>query len=196
LRVIIVHGSYGSADGNWFPWLASRIQELGHESVVPQFPTPAGQSLSNWLRVFDEQVGALSPDTVLIGHSLGVAFVLRLLERAVEPIAAAYLVAGFLGSLGLPDFDGINKEFAVPAVDWLQVTRAARSFFVYGSDDDPYVPLSRVEAIAAALGVPVTLIKQGGHLNKESGFSTFPGLLADLTVLFSEEPPTDFSGPI
>jgi predicted alpha/beta hydrolase family esterase len=129
LRVVIIHGSYGSADGNWFRWLASRVRELGHEPTVPQFPTPTGQNLSNWLRVFDEQVGALSPNIVLVEHSLGVAFILRLLERTADPIAGAFLVAGFLGPLGLPDFDRINAEFVLPAVDWPRVTRGFYGHF-------------------------------------------------------------------
>ena len=97
LRAVIIHGTYGSADGNWFPWLASHVRELGHESAVPQFPTPTSQNLSSWLRVFDDQVGPLSSNTILVGHSLGVAFILRLLERTADPIAGAFLVAGFLG---------------------------------------------------------------------------------------------------
>jgi predicted alpha/beta hydrolase family esterase len=183
LRVVIVHGSYGSAGGNWFPWLALRVRELGHEAIVPQFPTPNGQNLSNWLRVFDEQVGALTRETILIGHSLGVAFILRLLERAVAPIAGAFLVAGFLGPLDLPDFDGINAEFVLPPVDWSRVKRGAKSFFVYGSDNDPYVPLTEVEGIATALGVRMVLIENAGHLNADSGFSSFPVLLVDLGTL-------------
>jgi len=101
LRVVIVHGRYGSASRNWFPRLAERVRELGHEAIVPQFPTPTGQNLSRWLRVFDEQAGSLSCNTILVGHSLGVAFILRLLERTGEPIAGAFLVAGFLGARGL-----------------------------------------------------------------------------------------------
>jgi len=180
LRVAIVHGSCGSANGNWFPWLASRVRELGHEAIVPQFPTPKGQNLSNWLRIFDEQVGLLSPGTILVGHSLGAAFVLRLLERAADPIAA-FFVAGFLGLLGLPAYDEINTEFVMPAVDWPRLKRAAKAFFVYGSDDDPYVPQNRGEDIATALGVQMILMRHGGHLNAESGFCSFPRLLDDLT---------------
>ncbi len=183
MRIVIVHGSYGNADGNWFPWLASRVRELGHEAMVPQFPTPNGQNLSNWLRVFDEQVGALSSNTVLVGHSLGVAFILRLLERTAEPIMGAFLVAGFLGPLDLPDFDRINAEFVLPPVNWPRVRRGAKSFFVYGSDDDPYVPLNRVEDIATALGVRMALMERAGHLNGDSGFSSFPALLVDLGAL-------------
>ena len=173
--------------GNWFPWLASRVRELGHEPAVPQFPTPASQNLSSWLRVFDDQVGPLSSNTILVGHSLGAAFILRLLERTADTIAGAFLVAGFPRQLGFPDFDRINAEFVLPAVDWPRAKRGAQSFFVYGSDDDPYVPLDRVEDIATALGARMALINHGGHLNAESGFPTFPGLLADLTALLLRE---------
>jgi hypothetical protein len=44
--------------------------------------------------------------------------------------------------LDLPDFDRKNAEFVLPPVDWPRVKRGAKSFFVYCSDDDPYVPLN------------------------------------------------------
>ena len=87
----------GSPSGNWFPWLAGELRSLGHEVVVPEYPTPNNQSLESWLEVFDQDFGLenLNEDSILIGHSLGATFILKLLERAKQPIAACYLVAGF-----------------------------------------------------------------------------------------------------
>jgi uncharacterized protein len=116
---------------------------------------------------------------------LGVAFILRLLERAESTVAGVFLVAGFLGALGLPEYDGINADFALKPMNWPRVRSGARSFFVYGSDDDPYVPLERVEHIARQLTVPLIVIKQGGHLNAESGFTSFQYVLIDLQQLLT-----------
>src|SRR6185369_16951487 len=127
---------------------AARARELGHDAVIPQFPTPDGQNLANWLSVFDRDAGPLSLNTILVGHSLGVAFILRLLERTERPVAGVLLVAGFLGALGLPKFDEINADFVLQPMNWSRVRGGAKSFFVYGSDNDPYVPLEKVEHIA------------------------------------------------
>lgn len=181
-RVLILHGAHGAPDTNWFPWLAERIRSAGHEAVCPAFPTPAGQSLNAWLAIA-EPLLTESRRTVLVGHSLGVAFALRLAERLGEPVHAALLAAGFLGRLGLPDYDPINETFVVPPVDWATVKANLPRVRCYAGEDDPYVPLERSRDIADRLGVPLRVISRGEHLNGASGFVSFPDLWADLEPL-------------
>ena len=181
-RVLVLHGAYGAPDTNWFPWLAERIRSAGHEAVCPTFPTPVGQCLDAWLAVAQpllEEPGR----TVLVGHSLGVAFALRLAERLGEPAHAAFLAAGFLGLLGLPDYDPINETFVVPPVDWATVKANLPRVRCYAGEDDPYVPLERSRDIADRLGAPLRVIPGGGHLNGTSDFVSFPDLWADLEPL-------------
>ena len=52
LRVVILHGAYGRPDSNWFLWLAERVQATGHETLLPRFATPQGQSLEAWLDAY------------------------------------------------------------------------------------------------------------------------------------------------
>ena len=181
-RVVIIHGSYGSSQENWFPWLAKQVRVLGYEPIVPDFPTPEGQTLKRWLDVFEKAVGRLTPDVMLVGHSLGVAFILRVLERTRQPIAGCFLVSGFLGELGLPEFDKVNADFVTAPVDWKRVRENCGEAHVYNGDNDPYVPLERGKEIAKHLGVGVTVIKNGGHINANAGYSTFPQLLEDLKM--------------
>jgi predicted alpha/beta hydrolase family esterase len=179
-QIVIIHGSFGSSDENWFPWLARELKMLGYEAVAPGFPTPEGQTLKAWLDVFERVVGKLRPDIILVGHSLGVAFILRLLERTRQPIRGSFLVSGFLGELGLPEFDNVNAEFVNAPVDWKRVRENCGEVHVYNSDNDPYVPLGKGKEIARHLGVGLTVVGNGGHINASSGFSTFPLLLQDI----------------
>lgn len=182
-RIVIIHGSYGNSTENWFPWLARQVRALGHEAILPDFPTPEHQTLKNWLRVFDSEIGKLTPNVVLIGHSLGVAFILRILELTKQPIAGSFLVSAFLGRLGLPDFDKVNADFVTKPVNWKRVRAAAGIVRVYNGDNDPYVPLSKGREIAKGLGVDLTVIKGGGHINAAAGYTQFPELLQDLKGL-------------
>lgn len=192
LRVVILHGAYGCPESNWFPWLAERIQATGHEALLPRFPTPQGQSPEAWLDAYGRQVDdtVSRSRTVLVAHSLGVAFALRLAARAgaADPYRGAFLAAGFWGALGLPDYDPINASFFAP-LDW-EAVRAGCGAGVacYAGDDDPYVPLRFSREIAERFGAPLRIISGGKHLNAESGMTTFPELMADVDARLAPSP--------
>jgi predicted alpha/beta hydrolase family esterase len=177
VKVVIIHGSYGSPEENWFPWLASEIRKLGHEALVPCFPTPEGQNLRSWLKVFKAQVGVLEPNMILVGHSLGSGFILCLLEQTKVSVLGTFLVSGFLGSLGNPEFDVVNKTFVSRRFDWSHIRYHAGMTQVFNSDNDPYVPIQKGHELARRLGVDLTVIKGGGHINAESGYLSFQILL-------------------
>lgn len=188
MKIAILHGTMGSPTRNWFPWLKAELENLGHTVIVPAFPTPNGQCLQNWYSTFNLEFGFqnLARDTILIGHSLGAAFALRTLQEACEPIAGCFLVAGFIRSLGFPDFDDLNQTFIAEPFDWDNLRAQAGNLFVYNSDNDPYVPLKYGEELATHLGVKLRVIPSGGHINSESGFSQFPIILNDLLGVFKQ----------
>ncbi len=176
LRVVILHGARGGPDTNWFPWLAASLP--GVDVLRPRLPTPEGQSLAAWFEAYDRALGGLAPaPTVLVGHSLGVGFALRLVERAAQPFDGLYLAAGFIGDLGLPDYDAINASFFAGPFDWPGIrARAGRVRHCWAGDDDPYMPLERSFEVARHLEIPLEIVPGGGHLNAESGFVAFPQL--------------------
>ncbi len=192
LRVVILHGAYGRPDSNWFPWLAERVQAAGHEALLPSFPTPQGQSPAAWLDAYDRQVDdtVSRSRTILVAHSLGVAFALRLAARAgaADPYRGALLAAGFWGTLGLPDYDPINAPFFT-ALDWDEARAGCGADITgYAGDDDPYVPLRFSREIAERLGAPLQIIPGGKHLNAENGMTTFSALSANLITLMAVAP--------
>jgi predicted alpha/beta hydrolase family esterase len=178
LRVMVLHGAHGGPDTNWFPWLRSELSAQGIEVIVPRFPTPEGQSLQAWFDAYDRATNALpAVPTMIVGHSLGAAFALRLVERADKPFEGLLLASGFVGALDLPDYDPINASFFVAPFDWTGIReRRGRICRCWAGDDDPYVPLPRSQDVADHLHAPLEVIGQGGHLNSETGFNTFPHL--------------------
>ena len=176
LRVIVLHGAHGGPDTNWFPWLHTELERAGIEVARPRFPTPQGQSLDAWFEIYDRTVALLAPaPIILVGHSLGATMALRLLERAAEPFSGLFLAAGFIGALGLPDYDPINASFFVKPFDWNGINeRKGSACRTWAGDDDPYVPLSRSRELADHVGAPLEVIPGGGHLNGETGFTSFP----------------------
>jgi uncharacterized protein len=182
-RVIIVHGTFGTPAKNWFPWLADAVRGCGAAVVAPSFPTPEGQSLDAWLDVSNAEIGSLGTADVLVGHSLGSGFALRLLERADARISGLFLVSGFVGELQHDELDVLNSSFVQPPFDWPVIRRHAELIKLYNGDDDPFVPLAKGEELATALAATLTVVPSGGHINGAAGFTEFPQLFADLEPL-------------
>lgn len=176
-KIIIIHGTRGNPNTNWFPWLKQELIALDYEVMVPSFPTPEGQSLMSWKQAFHKQIGSLAPNMILVGHSLGAGFILNLLEGSSHPIAAAYLVCGFIGKLGLPEYDLLNESFVCRRFNWSQITKNIGHAYVFNSDNDPYVPLSKGKELAEKLQTSLTVIHGAKHINEEAGHKTFPLLL-------------------
>lgn len=178
MNVFIIHGSYGNPDENWIPWLKAELEKAGCKVFVPKFPTPENQSLDSWMKVFQEYLVYINQDTVFVGHSLGPAFILRILEKKLRfPSKAAFFIGPFIGRLGNPDLDKINKTFFDTEFDWVSIKKNCKQFHIFCSDNDPYVPLENAAEVAKRLGVNQVLIKGAGHFNKKSGYKKIQFLL-------------------
>ena len=38
MKFVLFHGSYGSSEGNWFPYLKNQLELINQDVLVPQFP--------------------------------------------------------------------------------------------------------------------------------------------------------------
>lgn len=177
VNVFIIHGTEGNPERNWFPWLKSELEKLGCKVFVPRFPTPENQNLDNWLNVFEKYKKYLDANSIVVGHSLGPAFLLNVLERTNKPIKAAFFVAGFTGLLGNQRYDELNGTFSDRSFEWKKIKEHCKKFYVINSDDDPYVPLERGSTLAKNLGAEFIIIKNAGHINQEFGYTKFDFLL-------------------
>jgi len=173
----IIHGAYGHPEENWFPWLKEELEKEEYKVIIPKFPTPENQSLDNWLKVFDKYKEEIDNNTIFIGHSLGPAFILTILENINIQIKACFFVSGFIGSLNNPQFDNLNSTFVDKEFDWDKIKTNCKSFYVFHSDNDPYVPIKKAEELTTKLSVETKIIKNAGHFNKKAGYTKFDMLL-------------------
>ena len=168
----IFHGIEGHSKENWFPWLQAELQSLGHTCTVPDFPNSHAPKLQQWLNHLNTY--EIPDDAIFVGHSLGVAFALAALET--HQAQAAYLASGFIhlmdNEYGPRTADFVNYPFS-----WQKIRQNCSEFHVIHGEDDPLCPLEGAQEIADHLQAPLTLIKDGGHLNSWTGYDKFPELL-------------------
>jgi predicted alpha/beta hydrolase family esterase len=178
-QIVIVHGTCGSPEGNWFPWMKAQLEEKGHQVFVPEFPTPDNQSYSSWREIF-YGLNIQPQNAILVGHSVGSPFVIRLTAESKTPYKAVFAIAPFIARLGLPDFDKLNASFVDPSVDWQRATRGASKRLCFCGSNDPYVPHALSVDFADKWQSELRTVPNGGHLNAESGFYQFPDLLGEI----------------
>ena len=176
-KILIIHGTEGYPEENWFPWLKENLEASGHTVIVPQFPSPpvVAAKVSEWFEVLKQYEDMIDDDTIIIGHSLGCIFTLRILEKVLTPIKAAVFVSAPVGVRPILNYER-DLAFSGFEFNWDVIKLSARQFLVFHSDDDPYVGLANGEELAKKLGVELNFVPNAGHFNTKAGYTEFQQL--------------------
>ena len=174
----IFHGTGGFPEENWFPWLKKELEKANCKVIVPQFPTPKNQTLENWLKVLGKFKEFYTENTILIGHSLGGTFLLKVLEKYKPRIKSSFIVAAPIYIPPIKNY-ATDKAFLGDdfQFDWKQIRNKCKKFYVFHSDNDPYVSLENGKELSKKLNTELIFIKNAGHFNTSSGFKQFKELL-------------------
>lgn len=181
---IFIHSTGGHPEECWYPWLEKKIVEKGFDVFIPQFPTPEGQTLDNWMDIFKPYLKEMDENTIIIGRSIGVPFILRVLEKLYKPIKASFLVAGFCSDLHMDEFKPYVDSFIEQPFDWKKIKKNAGKLYIYHSEDDTIVDIYYGKELAEKLQSELILIEEGGHFNLDSRFAEkFEKILEDIKPL-------------
>ena len=176
-NIFIFHGTGGHPEENWFPWLKKKLEKLDCKILIPKFPTPKNQTLENWLKILKNYEQFYNENSILVGHSLGGAFLLRVLEKYDNKIKAAFIIAAPIGKPPIKNYEAdklfLGKNFAF---DWDKIKSHCRKFFVFHSDNDPYISLGNGKALTKKLNTKLIFIPNAGHFNESAGYSKFDAL--------------------
>ena len=174
-RAVILHGTDGDPESNWFPWLKGKLKERGYAVWVPLLPnnhTPDRQVYNDFL--FES--GWDFSDNIVVGHSSGAVSVLNLLmDERCPKIKLGVMVSAW--DHGVPtgmDYEQFLKLFPEGGFGFTTIKQKADKLAFLHSRDDPYCPLEQAEYLAKNLDAPLTVIEHGGHLG--NNFPQFPQL--------------------
>jgi predicted alpha/beta hydrolase family esterase len=182
MKFVILHGTMGSPKGNWFPWLSKELEKLGHKTVVPRLPTPKGQNPQNWIEVISKAIGEVGgPDneTVIVGHSMSPWASCYYLGSIDKRIRAAFFVSPFAEQIDDTEpFKSLIQPFANGKVNWGEAKKNCKDIICFIGDNDPYVSMDVAKRFVKFSGAKkLVIVPNGGHLNSEFGYVTFPLLL-------------------
>lgn len=173
-NAILIHGTGGTPEKFWFPYVRRHLVNLGFSVWVPPVPNSEKPKLETSLELFLKE-GLFVEETVMIGHSSGCPTILSILERIDVRIAHAILVAGFYSEL---DDDGYSSLMLQPEYDWDKIKSNAETITIINSDNDPW-GCGDIEAKPAveALAAKQIVIPGAGHMGSdafEQPYEEFP----------------------
>ena len=176
---LIIHGSFGNPFVNWFPWLRKQIEDRDLVVYTPDFPTGVGyQNYTNWKQVLNAYVSAelINENTVIFAHSIAPIFISHFLVENRIKVKRLVFVCGFNNYLGInEEYDNVNKTMYFDNLE--DIKQYSDEIICFYSDNDPYVKYDIEKDFADKISTKQIVIKNGGHLNSETGYNEFKELL-------------------
>lgn len=178
---LILHGTMGSPDGNWFQWLKSELENKGLTVWLPQLPNPKQPSLHAEADFVHANCPfPINEETLIVGHSSGAILALILAQENPTKVGGVVAVSVFHdNSL---KWDANNSLFDIP-FNWEAIQKNTRKLLFVHSDTDPYVPLDQAKYVANNCKAEILVIPDQGHFNLEQSeaYKAFPKLVEIMT---------------
>lgn len=190
--VLIVPGYRGSGESHWQSWLhrelvGSRVLSgvSWHEPV-----------LADWAERVREEIARAPTPLWIVAHSFGCLATVIAVEDRPQNVAGVILAAPAdpqrFHLLGLGRVD--DRRLAVKTLaDVLPVRALGVRGVLVASENDPWMSLPTAQQWAHDWEVTMVNAGAAGHINAESGFGPWPGVLDLLAALQSETANTQAS---
>ena len=187
MKVFIIHGYQSSPEQHWFPWLATKIEQMGSQCEIVHLKGSDQPNFATWRQNLEAQVHPLNEQTIIVAHSLGCISVLDYLSEALNGrlIKAIFMVAGFNEKLtALPELNQFVQQAKLN--DALLRFRIQQRYSLF-SCNDPFVPAPLSIRFGQLLNAQMIEVKKAGHFIQSDGLSEFPQLWEKLEKLLVEQ---------
>lgn len=180
MRVVLIHGYKSGPEANFFPWLIPELRAQGFDVECPQLPDPANPDPDAWTKALLETIGPLDKETIIVGHSLGGAAALRLLEAAearTTPHAVILIATPWMIR------DERFRGFFMSELDFEVLMWRASKFIVLHGKDDAVIPVDHGKRLANALHARFIEADGVGHFQS----AEYP-IIVDVIRAAAEDP--------
>lgn len=158
--IVIIPGNGGSdvARDNWYPWLSTKLVQLGFPVIIKNMPDPVAAHMNIWLPYLENEI-IKNENTIVVGHSSGGVATLRYLE--LHKLVGAILVSCNYTDLGFED----EREagwYDAPW-QWEQIKANAGWVVQLHGEDDPYFDTTEPKYIQSKLNSELLILPHRGH---------------------------------
>lgn len=179
---IILHGrpdeeEYYSSDypsasnSHWIPWLQKQLLMRDIHAQTPEVPYSHQPKYQLWKKEFERF--EINSDTVIVGHSTGGGFFVRLLSEESIKVGKVFLVAPWIDTNKILDTDMFDFELDSKIVD------KTDGITIFNSTDDmSEIQDSVTHLMETVASLQLVEFSDKGHFTKSSlGAVKFPELL-------------------
>ena len=187
---VIIHGAPETfipnlSRSNFFTWLKNTLETQGHKVFTPELSRNNEPDYSTWKRDFENQVGKLNQNSIIVAHSAGGAFAVRYLSENPTKIKKLILLSP--SHVKIPENKRLHEllDFEVNEV----LKDLVGEIIVCTSDNDMEYRNQNIDFYVSKFNCRKHIFLGLGHFIKpEMNRREFPELLELLDVNI----PTDF----
>lgn len=163
-NALILHGTGGSPNENWFGWLGGELEKSGYKVWVPQLPESNKPNIEKYNKfLLANKEWSFDEGSMIVGHSSGAVAILGLLQALPEgvKVGTCYLVGAFRNDL---KWDALKELFLEP-FNFERIKNKAKRFVFIHSDNDPYCPLEHAEYLSKELDGELIVLPNQFHFS-------------------------------
>ncbi|MDO8424594.1 MAG: leucine--tRNA ligase [bacterium] len=164
-KYLLLHGRHGSSQGDFFPWLKKELEALGHKVYCPDLPDTENPKVGDQADFVIKNF-KVDQDTVIIGHSLGGAVALNVLEKINKKVARVV----FADSLIYPKFNDKRRPDLEKNFNWKfdfkKIKKLSHEFIDLADSNFPIIPKEQFEDKKRLLDTRLIFVEpQSDHFN-------------------------------
>jgi hypothetical protein len=176
-KALILHGTSGNSQGEWFGWLKTKLELKGYQVWVPDLPGAEEPDINLYNPyILKNCPFQIDEETVIVGHSSGAAAAMGLVQVLPNRVEKIISVAGFVDDL---DYEPVKKMYASWIFNWRKIKKQADKIIAIYSDDDPFVPVKHARELHKLVGAEKVLIPGQKHFSVSTNnkYTEFPEIL-------------------
>ena len=164
-KYLLLHGRHGGSQRDFFPWLRNELEALGHQVYSPDLPNTEDPKVEEQADFIIKNF-KIGPDTVIIGHSLGGAVALNILEKVSRKVAKVV----FVDSLIYPKFNDKRRLDLERNFHWKfnfeKIKKLSDEFVDLADQNFPIIPKEQFEEKNKLLNTRLLYVKPNAdHFN-------------------------------